>query len=186
MRNVRHLWCSVRPNGDNRPYHLNRLELRICDLVLNPIHLLAITALLESRLWQVLEDDSLDPLVQSTIAPTNLNTELVKLTLENEQATARHSLKAVLTHWQDGRTIIAQDWIKELAEAGLPIAKQRGFACFLTPIFKLIREGNEAQKWLKQYRQGASIREIIQMAIKTTWLEEQELEDKLCQYVIAA
>ncbi len=31
MRNVRHLWTSVRPNGNRRPYDLNRLELRICD-----------------------------------------------------------------------------------------------------------------------------------------------------------
>ena len=29
MQNVRHLWTSVRPNGDNRPYNLNRLELRV-------------------------------------------------------------------------------------------------------------------------------------------------------------
>ncbi|MEM0979906.1 MAG: glutamate--cysteine ligase, partial [Cyanobacteria bacterium P01_H01_bin.58] len=45
MRNVRHLWSSVRPNGDRRPYCLNRLELRICDLVINPLHLLAVSAL---------------------------------------------------------------------------------------------------------------------------------------------
>ena len=36
MKNVRHLWSSVRPNGDHRPYNLNRLELRICDLVVDP------------------------------------------------------------------------------------------------------------------------------------------------------
>ena len=43
MQNVRHLWNSVRPNGDCRPYNLNRLEVRISDLVTDPIHLLAIT-----------------------------------------------------------------------------------------------------------------------------------------------
>ena len=37
MQNVRHLWLSVRPNGDHRPYNLNRLELRICDLIVDPI-----------------------------------------------------------------------------------------------------------------------------------------------------
>ena len=31
MRNVRHLWSPVRPNGTDRPYGLNRVELRICD-----------------------------------------------------------------------------------------------------------------------------------------------------------
>ena len=38
------------PNGPRRPYDLNRLELRICDLVTNPDQLLAITCLLELRL----------------------------------------------------------------------------------------------------------------------------------------
>ncbi|MFM9103047.1 MAG: glutamate--cysteine ligase, partial [Cyanobium sp.] len=33
MTNVRHLWTSVRPNGDNRPHDLNRIEVRICDLL---------------------------------------------------------------------------------------------------------------------------------------------------------
>ncbi|MFM7713960.1 MAG: glutamate--cysteine ligase, partial [Microcystis sp.] len=46
MQNVRHLWVSVRPNGSNRPYNLNRLELRICDLIADPISLLAVMAFL--------------------------------------------------------------------------------------------------------------------------------------------
>ena len=33
MTNERHFWTSVRPNGPKRPYQLNRLELRICDLI---------------------------------------------------------------------------------------------------------------------------------------------------------
>ena len=44
MQNVRHLWTSVRPNGERRPYDLNRLEIRICDLVADPQLLLAATA----------------------------------------------------------------------------------------------------------------------------------------------
>ncbi|MFN5749059.1 MAG: glutamate--cysteine ligase, partial [Pseudanabaena sp.] len=39
MQNVRHLWSSVRPNGDNRPYNLNRLDFRVCDLVIDPVAL---------------------------------------------------------------------------------------------------------------------------------------------------
>lgn len=186
MQNVRHLWSSVRPNGDNRPYNLNRLELRICDLILNPIHLLAVTALLEARLWQVLEDDSLDPLQQSKLTSHNLAEELVTLTKQNEQAVARHSLEAKLSHWQDGREITAQEWLKQLTQEVLPVAKKKGFACFLTPVSKMIREGSQAQQWLQQYEQGASIRQIITQAIKSAWLEEQELEDKLCQQVLAA
>ena len=33
MFNVRHLWTSVRPNGERRPHDLNRVEIRICDLI---------------------------------------------------------------------------------------------------------------------------------------------------------
>ncbi|CCH64553.1 glutamate--cysteine ligase, putative [Richelia intracellularis HM01] len=64
MQNVRHLWTSVRPNGNHRPYNLNRLELRICDLVADPLALLAIMALLEARLLHLIDNPSLDPLSQ--------------------------------------------------------------------------------------------------------------------------
>ena len=56
MRNVRHLWTSVRPNGDDRPHDLNRLEIRICDLIDDPLVLLAVTAFAELRLQQLLQD----------------------------------------------------------------------------------------------------------------------------------
>lgn len=79
MQSVRHLWVSVRPNGDRRPYDLNRLELRICDLVTDPIALLAITALLEARLLQIIENPSIDPLTQSIFSAE----ELVTLTADN-------------------------------------------------------------------------------------------------------
>ena len=54
MQNVRHLWTSVRPNGDRRPHDLNRLEIRICDLLADPQQLLAVTAFVELRLHQLL------------------------------------------------------------------------------------------------------------------------------------
>ncbi len=73
MQNVRHLWVSVRPNGDRRPYDLNRLELRICDLVTDPIALLAITALLEARLLQIIENPHIDPLISKPKGPTKCN-----------------------------------------------------------------------------------------------------------------
>ena len=34
MQNIRHFWSSIRPNGPQRPLILDRLELRICDFVL--------------------------------------------------------------------------------------------------------------------------------------------------------
>ena len=176
MRNVRHLWSSVRPNGDRRPYNLNRLELRICDLVVDPLALLAITALLEARIMQMITNLELDPLKQSSLSPQ----ELVNITDQNEAAAARHSLDAELIHWQDGRTIIAKDWINEIYETVYPIAKQQGFACFLSPLKKILRLGNTAQQWLALHEEGMSITKIIQQDIQNISKQERDLEYAVC------
>ncbi|QFS48071.1 glutamate--cysteine ligase [Nostoc sphaeroides] len=181
MQNVRHLWASVRPNGDRRPYDLNRLELRICDLVTDPIALLAITALLEARLLQIIENPSIDPLTQSTFS----GEELVTLTAENEAAAAAGSLDANLRHWQDGRSILARDWISEMYQDVWAIAKQQGFSCFLSPLHKILREGNEAQQWLQLHAVGFDSQRVITQAIVATQEREIELEDKLCSSLLA-
>jgi predicted glutamate--cysteine ligase len=185
MQNVRHLWSSVRPNGDRRPYNLNRLELRICDLVVDPIALLAITALIEARIWQLIDDPSLDPLVMSTLPASNRSQDLMVLADENEHAAARQSLDATLRHWQDGREILARDWIGEIYQEVWASAKKRGFSCFLSPVKKILREGNMAQQWLKLYEQGYDSRSIIKRGIQATAEQEGELEDKLCQQLVA-
>ncbi|MBG1267011.1 glutamate--cysteine ligase [Nostoc sp. WHI] len=181
MQNVRHLWTSVRPNGDRRPYDLNRLELRICDLVTDPIALLAIAALLEARLLQIIENPSIDPLTQSTFSPE----ELVTLTAENETAAAVGSLDAQLRHWQDGRSIVARDWIAQMYQDVWAIAKQRGFSCFLSPLQKILREGNEAQQWLQLHTVGFDSQRVITQAIVATQEREIELENKLCSSLLA-
>ncbi len=185
MQNVRHLWASVRPNGDRRPYNLNRLELRICDLVVDPIALLAITALIEARLWQLIEDPSLDPLVMSTLPESSRSQDLMALADENEDAAARQSLDATLRHWYDGRKILARDWITEIYEEVWAIAKRRGFSCFLSPVKKILREGNTAQQWLKLHTQGFDSQAVIIQAIQAMAEQERDLEDKLCQQLVA-
>ena len=176
MRNVRHLWSSVRPNGDRRPYNLNRLELRICDLVVDPLALLAITALLEARIIQMMANPKLDPLVESSLSAD----ELVSLADENEVLTARHSLDAELRHWQDGRKIVARDWIEEIYEQVYPIAKKQGFSCFLSPLKKILRQGNTAQQWLELHRRGMLPAEIIQQDIQNIAEQERDLEYAVC------
>jgi len=185
MQNVRHLWSAVRPNGDRRPYCLNRLELRICDLEVNPLALLAITALLEARIWQMMEDPSLDPLELCTLPAATRNEDLVALTDANEIAASRQSLDAELTHWQDGRTILARDWIEEIYQQVWPIAKKRGFSCFLSPLKKILREGNTAQQWLKLHEGGLDTRSIILQGINGMAHQEWELEDNLCAQLVA-
>jgi predicted glutamate--cysteine ligase len=181
MQNVRHLWSAVRPNGDRRPYNLNRLELRICDLMTDPIALLAITALLEARITQLIENPSLDPLSLSSLSAE----ELVTLTDANELAAAHRSLDAELRHWKDGSPIMARDWITALYEEVWGYAKAKGFSCFLLPLKKLLREGNEAQRWLKQIEQGLTPHEVITGAIASVAEQEAALSDEVCQPLVA-
>jgi predicted glutamate--cysteine ligase len=181
MQNVRHLWTSVRPNGDRRPYDLNRLELRICDLVTDPIALLAISALLEARLLQLMADPKLDPLLSSELT----HDQLLAITTTNEIAAATSSLDAKLIHWQDGREIIARDWIQEIYEQVYGVAKNNGFACFLSPLQKILREGNEAQQWLQLHSLGVSSRSVMTQAISAIHQREIELEGKICSSVVA-
>ena len=185
MQNVRHLWSSVRANGDHRPYSLNRLELRICDFVDNPVIQLALVALLEARLWQLFNDPSLDPLEKSNFSTTSRSEDLVALANNNEIAVARHSLEAQVLHWQDGRAILARNWIEEIYQQVLPFAKERGFSCFLSPIKKILREGNTAQKWLQQYGSSLNTQSVIKAATLEMAQQEEELEDKLCQSMVA-
>lgn len=181
MYNVRHLWTSVRPNGDRRPYDLNRLELRICDLVTDPIALLAITAFLEARLIQIIDNPNLDPLTQSKFSPEDLLT----ITANNEIAAATSSLDAQLQHWEDGRSITARDWITYLYEDLRIIAKRNGFSCFLSPLLKILQSGNEAQQWLQLHGVGFSARDVLIQAIDMMKERELELEDKVCSSLAA-
>ena len=185
MQNVRHLWSSVRPNGDRRPYNLNRLELRICDLIVDPIALLAVTALIEARISQLMADPSLDPLDSSLLPAATRAEDLIALTEANEEAAARQSLDAELRHWRDGRPILAHEWVEEIYEEVWAIAKARGFSCFLSPLKKILKEGNTAQRWLRQHHKTGDSRSVLIEAIQVIAQQEQDLEAKLCQPLVA-
>ncbi len=172
MQNVRHLWTSVRPNGDRRPYDLNRLELRICDLVSDPVALLAITALLELRLQQMLAaPETLDPLTRSPFSPT----ELAAIADRNEDAVARQGLAAPVVRWDTGETTAAADWIAAQRAAAADLARELGIACFLAPLASLLQDGPEAHRWLQAHQQGQSPATILQTAIQTMAQQEQDL-----------
>jgi predicted glutamate--cysteine ligase len=185
MQNVRHLWSAVRPNGDRRPYDLNRLELRICDLVIDPVALLAISALLEARLIQLINTPHLDPLQLSELPASTRAHDLVTLTDANEIAAAKLSLQAELHHWKDGSPILARDWIEQIYSEVWDTAKQEGFSCFLLPLKKILREGNEAQRWLKRHADGVGVPEVMQQAIAETNALELALQDDICSPVAA-
>ena len=161
MQNVRHLWTSVRPNGERRPYDLNRLEIRICDLVADPQMLLALTAFVELRIHQLLRDPSaLDPLVASCLDPE----ALAALADANDQAAARSSLGAELRHWRDGAPITARAWIGAELEAMQPLARELELVDVLAPLQLVLAEGNPAMQWLAAHAQGASVAELIAAA----------------------
>ena len=169
MCNERHLWTAVRPNGKKRPYQLNRLELRICDLVTDCDLLLAITALLELRVMSLMKNPrKLDPAKMSKFS----HIELAELCDMNEVAAAKNSLDATLHHWMDGRMISCRDWISQLLEEVRPLAIDLDILEVLTAIQEVLDNGNQSMKWLKSFKAGTSVPMLLSDSIKAMKIEE--------------
>ena len=172
MQNVRHLWTSVRPNGDHRPHDLNRLEIRICDLVTDPLVLLAITAFAELRIHQLLrQPEPGDPLKASQLTPA----ELAALADANDRAAARSSLAATLHHWRDGAAVSARDWLRAELAALAPLAVELGLATVLAPLHTVLDHGNQAMRWLAGHRAGLSISTLLSQEIQAMANQETAL-----------
>ena len=159
MQNRRHLWLGIRPNGPATPRVLDRLELRICDRISDPDVLLAVTALYEARVWQVLERPELDPLRERS------SPELEALAAANEHAAGTASLEAAATNWVDGSTVTFRDWAASMLEGVRETARRHGFASLLGPIEEILDKGNPAMQWLRRVEQGATPQQVIQEAI---------------------
>ena len=170
MWNERHLWTSARPNGPNRPYDLNRLEVRICDLITNCDLLLAVTALLELRILTLSEsEDTLDPLKASKL---DIN-QLANLSDLNDMNAAKFSLDATLNHWIDGRPIKCREWIEQILESITPLAMKMDMMEVLTPIQFALNNGNQSMQWLAKYSDGFSINQLLQETIAVMEAEER-------------
>ena len=171
MYNIRHFWSSIRPNGPQRPHVLDRLELRICDYVSDIELLLAITALLELRVIHLFENlTTLDPLFTSKFSME----QLTKICDQNEINAAQNSLDAELIHWRDGKKVICREWIKDLLQDLSLIAAKYNMDHLLKPIYKVLEEGNQSMKWIKQYKEGLSIEDIMKYAVQETIQSEEE------------
>ena len=172
MQNVRHLWTSVRPNGDNRPHDLNRLEIRICDLVTDPLVLLAITAFAELRLQQLMrEPERCDPLHASSLGPSQLAT----LADANDRAAARSSLDATVMHWRNGAPMLVREWLaQELADLA-PLAEELGLSRVLAPLQGVLDQGNQAMSWLAGHQAGLSIPTLLNQTVEAMASQEAEL-----------
>ena len=171
MQNVRHFWSSVRPNGPQRPYSVDRLELRICDFISNIDLLLAITAFLELRVISLFDDlENLDPLLSSKFSLD----ELKDICNQNELKVAKDSLNAELINWQNGEKIICKDWIQSLLEELSIPSRFLEMNHFFEPIYKVLEEGNESMKWINEYNQGLSVEDIMRSAINNMIKNEEE------------
>ena len=169
MHNVRHLWTSVRANGPDRPHQLNRLELRICDLITDPEVLLAVTALLELRVQQVLRDPQThDPLHSSSLSLEDL--EL--LSMDNDRAAAQSSLEATLRDWHDGHERSCRDWLKQLIASVTPLANELGLHEQLQPLQSILMNGNQAMRWLDGIHRGQTVEAMLRGSISAMRDEE--------------
>ena len=168
MQNIRHLWMAVRPNGEAAPHDLNRLELRICDRISNPVWLIAVTAFLEARVLSVMADADLDPLRFSDDAA------LQQMSLENEEAVSEKSLQARIRPWQGGPAIAADKAIAGLIDTVRPFAGDYGFDTCLAALEEILDRGNVAQQWLSKVKGGTSIEDILREAIVEAAAQERE------------
>ena len=179
MQNERHLWTSVRPNGPERPHVLNRLELRICDLVTDVDLLLAITALLELRIINLKNNlKNFDPIKASS----KTQEELALLADENDLLVAKLSLDANLSHWKNGKQIKCRDWIKELILDVTPLAKELDMLELLQPIESVLTNGNQSMRWLDSYSNGESIQTLLQHGMGEMEREETNFIQKNSTY----
>ena len=171
MHNIRHFWSSIRPNGPKRPHVLDRLELRICDYVSDIDLLLAITALLELRVINLFENmKTLDPLINSQFSMK----QLTKICDNNEIKVAKNSLDAELIHWRDGKKVKCREWIKDLLKDLSVTAEKLNMIYLLKPIYKVLEEGNQSMNWIKQYKEGLSIEDIMKYTNEKMIKTEEE------------
>lgn len=172
MWNVRHLWSAVRPNGPDRPYGVDRLEVRICDLTLDIPLTCAVGLLLMERVAAAL--DGLDPLEGGRSAEW-----LLAVCEANEEAVARASLDAEIIDWRDGSRVpareMADEWLHELRAASLDYEER----AVLRAVERVLDEGNDAMRWLREHRRGRPIETVMADAIAEAEAHEVELARRL-------
>lgn len=134
MRSIRHMWSAVRPNGPDRPYELNRIEMRICDLVYDPALLMAVTALLEARIQMLL---------LKTGKPAD---HLLGVARENERRVAKDSLNASVWHY--GQQVPVRVAIARMMGEVEGLMRAQGTYHHLAAIDEVLAKGNEAMRFL--------------------------------------
>ena len=131
--------------------------------------LLAVTALLELRVQQVLRDpQSHDPLHSSSLSLE----ELEILSMNNDRAAAQSSLDATLCDWHDGHERSCRDWLKQLIDSVVPLAHELGLHEQLKPLQSILMHGNQAMRWLDGIDRGDTIEAMLRSSISAMQDEE--------------
>ena len=163
MFNVRHLWTGIRPNGPNRPYKLNRLEIRICDLVFDTKKILGIVALIETLVQKYLTEEEWPKVLNTSQAKLN---KLAKLADKQEELISRFGLNATIWDWRNDSQDKAYKIIDSLYKDIRTTANRIGTLKHLNSISDILHEGNEATQFLNMYKKNKSIEATIQHFIK--------------------
>jgi len=164
MYNIRHFWSAVRPNGNNRPIDLNRLEVRIADLSTNWDTIIAIMAWIEMRVQYFLQNPGLKV--------PSADENLVLLSDNNESAMAIQGLAGHFSDWVNEEETSCFKAIENRLEDGVALASELGISDLLSPIEKILNEGNESTKLLEKFHDGYTIEEIV-----GDWVQESIEED---------
>ncbi len=173
MWNVRHLWAAARPNGPDRPSGIDRVELRIPDLMMDFRALLGLTMALEHRVQRLLEGRLADPLTSERWSPA----ELVALAAHNERNVARHSLDALVLDWRSGEAVpartLAKAWIDEVRITSLNLTAFDEW--LLRGVHHVLDGGNDAMRWTRRLEAGATVQAVMADAIR----EWEEMDEEL-------
>lgn len=174
MFNVRHLWCASRPNGPTRPQVLNRVELRIPDLILPACKMLGMTSYLEMRFLKFLEgyygggiDNEFPKILKSK------DIDLVSILDENEERVAKDGFDAKIFDFITESEICIRDQIDRDYGAFKKMAGDLEISETYKILEDILDNGNFSSHMLKQHEGGKSISEIlVEEALK------QEDDDK--------
>ena len=163
MFNTRHLWTSIRPNGPNRPHKLNRIEIRICDLVSDTKMLLAIVALIECICQKYLYDECWPEILNQKKSKLN---KLVKTMDKQEELAAHYGLDAKIWDWRNDTELEAYKIIENSYKKLKPLAEKIGILKHLNNIFEILENGNEASRFTRMYKKNNSISKTMQHFVR--------------------
>lgn len=157
MFNVRHQWNSLRPNGPNRPYDLNRIEIRICDFIADIEKSLSVIALIELMIIDYLTNES-----WPTILKNKDLTELAISLDKQEELSAKNGLNAKIHNWRNDSEDSIHKIIENLYVRLLPLSKELNINSVFNPILKILENGNDATQFIQSYNNNLSIEKTIQ------------------------